>query len=135
MNPISFYFDLFLKERFWSWTVISIAYLLLTLVVRSVVFRRLAMELKQIDRGLYSAVVRVYLKNSPAGWFVFLISLLLVIFLWRRGRDVLLDRFALLAFAIGIPITFCTSLVFHLVAFSNALLTLLRQRAGVEQEF
>ena len=135
MNLLRFYFDRLLNERDWSWTVVSIAYLLFTLLVRYGVFRRLAVGLKQIDRGLYSEVARTYLKNSLTGWLAFLISLMLLIFLWSRGPDVLADRFSFLAFAVGIIVSFFSSLVLHLIAFSNALLTLLQQRMGVEREF
>lgn len=135
MKILHYYFELLLSERDWSWTVIAIGYLFLTLVVRSAIFRHLAVELKQIDRGLYSSVAQIYLKKSLAGWFAFLPSLLLLIFLWNRGQDILIDRVSFLAFTVGIPLSFFSSLVLHLIAFSSALLTLLRQRMGVEREF
>lgn len=133
MNPFEFYLALFLKER--PWSLVSVAYLFLTLTVRLAIFRGLISESKHIDHRLYSEVVKGYHKNSLPGWMLFLASWLLLITVWLRWDGTMNDRIFLCALGVGVPLIFLSSIILHLRAFSMSLLSLLRQRIGVEREF
>lgn len=129
------FIEFLLVERLWSWSVIGIAYLLVTLVLRHYAFGSLARELRQIDSELNASVRKLYLRNSVAGWVLYLISFLLVISVWVGWREPGVPLGALAVFCLLLPLFFSLSIILHLQAFAQALLTALRQRMGLEREF
>lgn len=135
MNETKFYIDLMTTERQWSWAIVGIFYLLVTLLTRVILFRRLVRETKRIDPHLYSEVRRLYLKNVTAGWSVFAVSFFLVIGTWIGWRSSSIESGPLALFCLLLPFLFFLSLVLHLIAYAEALLAVLRQRSGVEREF
>lgn len=129
------FIEFLLAERLWSWSVAGIAYLVLTLVLRHCAFGSLPRELRSIDSELNHAVKKLYLRNSIAGWVLYLISFLLVIGVWIGWREPRVPIGALALFCLLLPLLFGLSVILHLRAFAQAILTALRQRMGPEKEF
>ena len=111
------------------------AYLIVVTPLRALFFRGLTSELKQIDRNLYSGVTKLYLKNSAAGWSLFSLSFLILITVWISWKGELTARLPLFLLGSLLPLLFLFSIILHQNAFSKALLTVLRQKMGVEREF
>ena len=131
---MDFYFDLILKERYWSWALVAIIYLIATLFLRQLIFRKLVRETKQVDSDLYASVKRFYLNHSLGGWFLYLFSLLAFVCLWATGKDFSSNLHQTLLWIFLAVLLFFLSLVLHLTAFVRALLAYFRQR-GSEREF
>lgn len=129
------YLKLFVSERHWSWTVLGMVYLMLTLVIRHFLFRALVQETKILDSSLYGTVRKLYLKQSGAGWVVFFISFLGIVLAWINGQNQLMQKHFLILFCLALSLLFFLSLILHLKAFAHALLSVLRQRMGVERDF
>ncbi len=129
------YGDLILSERQWSWAVVGGAYIIAALFLRFLLFRDTLRETKELDKGLYSEVLRLYLKHSITGWVFFGLSFLLVICLWMGWRPSFFHTSEYLS-ALGLlSILFFLSVIFHYQAFVKALLSVLRQRTGVDKEY
>ena len=135
MTNLKSYFDLIMNERQWSWTVIGAAYLLLALTIRLILFQGILKESKQIDRSLHSETLRLYLKHSLAGWVLFAFSLILVVALWIGWKTVPANKTEFFLALWLLSVLFLLSLISHSQALTKALLTILRQRTGVEKEF
>ena len=135
MEFVTSYLHLILSERQWSWTLVGAGYLIVTLFVRTLIFRKIVREAKAIDLNLYSTVRGLYLKNSSSGWILFSISFLLVIVMWIEGGKSPMEPKLLSSFFFLLLVFFFFSLILHLTAFAQALLAALRQRTGVEKEF
>lgn len=135
VNAAKFYADLIVSERTWSWAVVGIVYLVGTLFIRSAIFRGLVRETKQTDPHLYSETKRLYLKNCITGWVVFSVSFFLIIGVWIGWKNSLVEKGPLALFCLLLPLLFFLSIILHLIAYAEALLSILRQRTGVEREF
>lgn len=129
------YFDLILRERGWSWTLIGVGYLVITLFVRQIIFGNIARELRAVDPDFYSAVKKLYLRTSLGGWVFFLMSFILLIAVWMGWRFPFVNGGTLVLFCLLLPLLFCLSVISHLRAFTRAIVLLLRQRMGPEKEF
>lgn len=135
MNFANLYLDLIVSEREWSWSIIGIGYLVLTMVVRQLIFKILIHETKEVDPNFFSAVKALYLKKSPAGWILFTVSFILVITAWINWKGFAAEKEALLFLCLALPAFFFLSVILHLLAFSRSLLANFRQKMGVEKEF
>ncbi len=129
------YWDLIFSQRQWSWTLVGSAYLIAALFLRFLLFRGTLRETKELDKGLYSEVLRLYLKHSVTGWVFFALSFLLVICLWRGWRPAFFQKSEHLLALVLLSSLFLLSVIFHYQAFVKALLSVLRQRTGVEKEY
>lgn len=134
------YLDLLLTERYWSWAFVGMDYLIFTLIVRSLIFAKVVRGTKELEPQLYSSVKKLYQENSLGGWSLFLISFLLVIVAWLGWPGPLElagAQRALLFILLSalLPTLFLFSIILHLKAYIKALLTVLRQKMGVEREF
>ena len=129
------YLDLILAERSWSWSLVAMAYLVVTLLVRQLVFRRVVRETRRLDPNVYSAVKKFYLRTSLGGWMVYLLSLLLVIAVWVAWKGPLFETGPLVSFCVLLLFLYFLSVILHLLSFTRGLLAILGQRIGVEKEF
>ena len=135
MNPLKIYLTSILTERQWSWALAGAAYLVVALFLRSLLFRSILREMKELDRHLYSETLRIYLRYSIVGWVLFAISFLLFITLWIGWPHFSLSKPEWAISLFLLPLLFLVSVISHYQAYTKALLTLLRQRIGVEKEF
>ena len=128
------YFNLILTERQWSWALVGILYLVITLLIRLFVFRVIAGETRALDGSVYSSVRTLYQKNSIGGWVLFATSFLLVVTVWIGSQKAIPQSLLLLVCFI-LPVLFLFSIILHILAFTKAMLAIFRQRMGVEKEF
>lgn len=135
MDLAKLYLKAILAERQWSWALIGIAYLAVSLFIRQLIFRNIVRTTKAIDPHLYHGVKNTYLKNSLGGWSLFLISFLLVVVVWLGWQGSPVDPKALALFGLALPVLYFLSLILHLLAYVRALLNILQQKMGVEKEF
>ncbi len=135
MDWAKFYFDLTTTERQWSWAIIGIIYLLGTIFTRMAVFHRLVKETKRMDPHLYSEVRNLYLRNCTPGWIVFSVSFFLVIGTWVGWKSSSIEAGPLALSCLLLSLLFFVSIILHLTAYGEAVLTVLGQRMGVEREF
>ena len=135
MSELSEYLNLIMRERQWSWTLIAADYLVLALMIRFLLFRRTLKETKQIDRHLYSEVLKIYLRHSIAGWLALVFSIFLVVMFWIARKDLSIVTAESFLTILLISVLYLLSVILHYQAFTKALLTVLRQRTGVEREF
>lgn len=135
MAPLKFYLTSVLTERQWSWALAGAFYLFVALFLRSLLFRAVLRETKEMDRQLYSELLRIYLRYSIPGWVLFTISFLLFVALWIGWPNFSLTKPQWAISLFLLPLLFLLSVISHYRAFAKALLTLLRQRIGVEKEF
>ena len=129
------YSQMILTERYWSWTLVGAGYLIAALILRSILFRSILRESKEIDRNLHSEVLKVYLRRSFAGWILFALSFLLVVAIWIGWKTPPPNKTEFFLAIWLLSVLFLLSVIAHYQAFSQALLTVLRQRTGVEKEF
>ena len=129
------YSQMILTERQWSWTLVGAGYLMVAVILRSILFRRILRESKEIDRGLHSEVLKVYLRHSLAGWILFALSFFLVVAIWIGWKTPPPNKTEFFLAIWLLSVLFLLSVIAHYQAFTQALLTVLRQRTGVEKEF
>ncbi len=109
------YFDLILRERNWSWSLIGIVYMIAALIVRSLFLSPMVRKAKELNRTPYEELKKAYLKRAPLGWVFFLFSFLLMIGVWNRATSFPLNIKEALAI-LGIFVTYAFSIVYHLQA-------------------
>ena len=129
------YLDMILTERQWSWTLIGAFYLMIAFFLRSILFRSILRESREIDRNLHSEALRLYFRHSLAGWILFALSFLLVVAIWVGWKTPLPGKMECFLALWLLSVLFLLSIVAHHQAFTKALLAILRQRTGVEKEF
>ena len=135
MDLPQFCSEVLLVERQWSWAVIGIVYLVLTVVIRQLFFRPLVREAKEVDPAIYPVVRGLYLKKSLTGWILYAGSFFLALAAWMNFDLILKEKTLSVLFCFLLPLLYLLSVIFHIQAFSGALLAALRQRMGVEKEF
>ncbi len=118
--------DLVLTERYWSWSVIGIVYICVTMVIRGWVIRPVIAPAKELKHRLYHDMKDYYLKKAAPGWFFYFASLIIVILVWIRpdfNPGHFLYKMAFLsAFA-----CYGLSLLMHLQALAMAAVAALRR--------
>lgn len=129
------YLDLILSERYWSWTLVGIVYLLVSLSLRQVFLGKILCEAKNLESSLYSLAKHFYFRNSLAGWIFYILSFLLLVAGWIGWRQFTAQPLAFPVFCVLFPTLYFLSLVFHGRALALALITAFRQRTGIEKEF
>ena len=114
-----------LPERDWSWTVVSILYILAAYFVRSWFLNPLTSRSKLLDRKVNYEIKLAYLKNSILGWVFFFLPIVLLMILWRKEiLPVKIKDVFLIAGAAG---SFAFSVLLHLIAFGIAAISVLKQ--------
>lgn len=129
------YFELMKMERYWSWSVIVIGYMIVTLLIRQLFFRGVVRNTKKIDPQLYSGVKKIYLHSSLGGWLIYLLSILCVVTVWVGTKTGKLEGIPFLLYWTVTPSLFFLSIILHFNALTRAMLTTLQQKMGVEKEF
>ncbi len=120
------YLDVIFKEKFWSWTIVAILYLILGLMVRGALLNGLFNKVKDIKKEYYHELKSLYLKDSLYGWFFFLVSLVICILLWHRIDGASLDAIDTTAIFSAV-FSFFWSILSHMKSFSFAQSRVLRK--------
>ena len=115
-----------LTQRAWSWTVIGILYLLVFLMIKGFFFRELLKRARALNSKWYHEIKKVYIKKCIAGWVLFLISFLMVVFFWQSG-DFKRPSLYEVGMIFLILMTVLLSVISHLIAFGVSLIHVLKQ--------
>ena len=118
--------DMILTQRAWSWTVIGILYLLVFLMIKGFFFRELLKRARALNSKWYHEIKKVYIKKCIAGWVLFLISFLMVVFFWQSG-DFKRPSLYEVGMIFLILMTVLLSVISHLIAFGVSLIHVLKQ--------
>ncbi|MDP3920850.1 MAG: hypothetical protein Q8R76_08605 [Candidatus Omnitrophota bacterium] len=125
METIQSYFDVLIRERSWSWSIVGIIYLVLGYLIRGWFLKPLANAAKTLAPKQYQEIKRAYLRRSLVGWITFLIPLAILGVFWTQtdlfpisGKEAI-SLIAALAF-------FILSVMFHLGSFAHAGIDTLR---------
>lgn len=114
------------EDRSWSWSVVGILYLGLTLIIRNWFLRPLVKLAKDLKRSHYTEIKGAYLKQALSGWMLYLASLALVLVVWIQPKLLpLRAEHVLMLFAAFL--CFILSMMLHLQAMAAAGLTTLKR--------
>jgi len=123
---IKSFLDVLVEERFWSWTLVGILFLILGLILRGWVLKPLIAHAKLLDGKLYHKIKSAYFKKSLLGWVFFLASMTCVVTLWQQDliTPLVAKEWLLI---VGSLVFFIASLLCHAVAFGIASVKVFRQ--------
>jgi hypothetical protein len=126
MDNLMNLWNMVLTQRAWSWAVIGIGYLLVFLLVRSFFLHGLIKRARALNSKWFHEIKKVYMKKCLAGWILFLVSFLILIFFWQTAD---LEQASL--YEVGmiflIILTVLFSIMAHLIAFGASVIHVLKQ--------
>lgn len=86
MGNLANLWNTILTQQTWSWAVVGIVYLLVFLVVRGFFLHPLIKRARALNSKWYHEIKKVYSKKCIAGWILFLVSFLILIFFWQTAN-------------------------------------------------
>jgi len=118
--------NMILTQRSWSWAVIGIGYLLVFLLVRSFFLHPLIKRSRALNSKWYHEIKKVYMKKCIAGWIVFLVSFLILIFFWQTANLKQASLYEVgMVFLIILAVLF--AIISQLIAFGVSVIHVLKQ--------
>ncbi len=108
--------DLMLQNRYSSWPIVVIAYLVVTVILRRITFSQIKVAIKCVDRQIYKRAKRSYFKESFSGWVLYLISVGFLMAYWFSNTVGLLAMVPSFVYVTGLFLFFLFSLISHLKA-------------------
>lgn len=126
MGNLTNLWNMILTQRTWSWAVVGIVYLLVFLVVRSFFLHPLIKRARALNSKWYHEIKKVYMKKCIAGWILFLVSILILIFFWQTAnlRQASLYEVGMV-FLIILAVLF--TIISQIIAFSVSVLHVLKR--------
>jgi len=121
---INSYLKIIWEERFWSWSVIGILYLIAGWTVRGWFLNSLHRSARSLKSKYYHDVKQAYLRRSLTGWFFFFLPLIIFTYIWNQTAGHQLTALYTVALGVGI-LSFIVSILAHLRAFGLATLSVL----------
>jgi len=118
--------DLIAGDRTWSWCVIGILYIILTLIIRNWFLHPFVKRARELKHRWYQDLKDLYLKRATAGWIFYIISLVTILVLWSRPQIFPLTVGRTIAIVVALC-SYILSIVFHLQALSVATVVTLRR--------
>jgi hypothetical protein len=112
------------EERFWSWSVIGILYVIAAFAVRGWFLNSLISRARSFKSKHYHEIKQAYLKRSLPGWIFFFLPLVLFTFVWNQTRGTAIEGKYMAAVILGI-FSFIAAILSHLRAFAEACLSVL----------
>lgn len=126
------YFDIVLKERTWSWSLIAMLYVLAGFFVRGFFMRPLVKQSNDLEKSIKKRIKKYYFRASFWGWFFFFTPIALLIFFWRIDAPIQIkDQYVIAAAAAS----FLFSILLHVQAFGKASLMTLKDLSAVDKKF
>lgn len=123
-EAIQMNFDIIMAQRSWSWAVVALIYVLLTLMVRGWFLNILFRRTRKLDKKAVAELQRVYLKRALIGWFFYILSVSTVILIWNPPPNLPAELTDTRLSVIGAA-SFVIALLFHLQAFALGAISLL----------
>jgi hypothetical protein len=115
-----------LTQRTWSWALVGIGYLLVFLLVRSFFLHPLVRRARALNSKWYHEIKKVYMKKCIAGWVLFLVSFLILIFLWQTANFKQASLYEVgMVFLIILAVLF--AIMSQLIAFGTSVMHVLKQ--------
>jgi len=132
MDTIQTYWEIIIAERNWSWSLLGIAYLIVTMILRRMAMGPLIRRLKDLNRSQFEEIKAIYLKKSIFGWIIYLVSFIVVIGMW--SREALFPLTVNEAGAVlGALVGFILSILFHVQALGTAAIVTLKDVVDKQQ--
>ena len=126
MGNITNLWNMVLTERAWSWAVIGIGYLFVFLLVRGFFLHTLIKRARSLSSKWYGEIKKAYTKKCIAGWILFLVSLLILIFFWQTANLKQASLYEVgMVFLIILAVLF--AVISHLIAFGASAIYVLKQ--------
>ena len=126
MDNLTNLWNMILTQRTWSWAVIGIGYLLVFLLARSFFLYGLIKRGRSLNSKWYHEIKKIYMKKCLAGWILFLISFLILIFFWQTANFKQASLYEVgMLFLIILTVLF--AIMSHLIAFGNSVIHVLKQ--------
>ena len=126
MGHLTNLWNTILAQRAWSWAVIGIGYLLVFLLVRSFFLHTLIKQARSLNSKWYHEIKKVYMKKCIAGWILFLVSFMVLIFFWQTANFKQASLYEVgMAFLIILTVLF--AITSHLIAFGASVIYVLKQ--------
>ncbi|MFH0986312.1 MAG: hypothetical protein V1882_12415 [Candidatus Omnitrophota bacterium] len=126
MGNLTNLWNMILTQRTWSWALVGIVYLLVFLVARSFFLHPLIKRARALNSKWYHEIKKVYTKKCIAGWILFMVSFLILIFFWQTSN---LKQPSL--YEVGmvflIILTLLFTIISQLIALSVSVLHVLKQ--------
>ena len=118
------YFDIIVSQRHWSWALVALGYVFVTLTIRGWFLNILFRRSRRLDKKTSADLKHIYISRALLGWFFYLLSLALVILVWYKPfilPSEMTDERLLKTSALCFTLT----LLIHLQAFALAAISLL----------
>ena len=126
MGNLTNLWNMVLTQRTWSWALVGIGYLLVFLLVRSFFLHPLIKRARALNSKWYHEIKKVYMKKCIAGWILFLISFLLLIFFWQSANLKQASLYEVgMVFLIILTVLF--AIISNLIAFGASVIYVLKQ--------
>ena len=122
-----------LRERQWSWSVIGLLSVFLTLLLRAVFLGGILRSMKIRNRSWYRRTLSHYQKRSIIGWIFFGLLNLIVILLWTMSPK-LLTYFSGREWFFILIVLFLLSLFFHLKAYTRSIVASLEENISMDKD-
>ena len=118
--------NIVLTERTWSWSLIGIGYLLVFLLVRSFFLHTLLKRARAINSKWFCEIKKAYVKKCVAGWILFLVSFLIMVFFWKSANFKQASLYEVgMVFVIILAVLF--AIMSHLIAIGASVIHVLKQ--------
>lgn len=108
--------DLMLQDRYSSWSIVVIAYLVVTVILRRITFSQIKVAIKCVDREVYKRAKRSYFRESFSGWLLYLISVGFLMAYWFSATVGFFAIVPSIVYLVGLFLFFLFSLISHLKA-------------------
>ena len=120
-------------ERQWSWSVIVLLSVLLTLLLRAIFLGGILRNMKIRNRSWYRRTLTHYQKRSVVGWIFFGLLNLIVLLLWTAESQ-FLKYFSTREWFLILVGLFLLSLFFHLKAYARSIVESLEENISMDKE-
>lgn len=121
------------RERQWSWSVIGLLSVLLTLTLRALFLGGILRSMKIRNPSWYRRTLNHYQKRSVLGWIFFGLLNLNVLLLWTMEPE-LLKYFSAREWSLILATLFFLSLFFHLKAYARSIVESLEEHVSMDKE-
>ncbi|HTL48483.1 MAG TPA: hypothetical protein VL688_10545 [Verrucomicrobiae bacterium] len=121
---VSAYLRVIWEERFWSWSVVGILYIIAAFTVRGWFLNGLISSARALKSKHYHEIKQAYLRRSLPGWLFFFLPLIIFTFVWNQTTGTAIPGKYLAAVILGI-VSFIAAILSHVRAFAEASLSVL----------
>jgi hypothetical protein len=126
LEKIDYIAEMILIDRTWSWSIIGMLYLGLTLIIRNWFMSSIIKRAKELKGRWFQDIKDLYLKRALAGWILYLISFAIILLLWIRPDFLPLTPVDWFSLVLAM-ITYFISVLLHVQALGVAAVVTMRR--------